>query len=676
MPRVILGLVLLMLAGCKHSVEMTFDLDGTGGFYANGFPTDLRRTAEGYVDFSGFPRMHHPLTRRYVETTTRQIQGYALSMPVYLPFNGAFDLAQLPVNDADYQHPNAPVQLVNIDPDSPAYGARMPIRVDQTWQPDRYRPRHLLQILPTLGLNLLPNTTYAVLVTDAMPVKAGGELKQNAVLARLLDERESTADFTSGMFPQARAVFAPLRDFITAQGLDPERIVGATVWTTGDPTASLFAAARALAQGPAPAVHALRLAAEMPDYCVIEGNVMVPGFQQGVLPFLSPTQGGDILWNERGAPDVRYWRTAPLVITLPRQPMPDGGFPLLLYNHGTGGTAAEVYRRGAVNETGIQDTQGGPARVAARRGWASASMGGHLGEEHLPGKQELEGYVAYNFFNPVAWRGNLQQMALERVLLRRALDALALAPALCPAAANAGRTPLHFNPDLRVLMGQSLGSYIAGIQAAIDPQPYQGLILTGAGGSWIEFVFGPTDPIHLQQVVETLALQFTPVEHLDRHHPILMLAEMLVGSANNILYTERLLRRPVKTPPHVLVIEGHQDHQVPENIQRPLLLSLGVEPVGDDVGFQRSDTVFWYLQEQGAQGWAYPVVDNVWVDGFGRRTAVVARYAPDDAPGTDGHHVAFQLDAAKHQYGCLLQNLAQGRAPVIVAGRDIDGDCH
>lgn len=674
MPRMVLLALLLTLAGCKHSVEMTFNLEGGDGFYANGFPTDLRVTHDGHVDFTGFPRLNHVLTRRYVDTTARQIRGYSLSMPVYLPFTNAFDMARLSTRDTDYLADDAPVQLVNIDPDSAGYGQRLPISVSQTWQSDRYRPNHLLQILPTLGLNLLPDTTYAVLVNDRMPVLSGGELQQHPLLAGLLGDALEKDGAATGALQRAHAVFAPLRNYLSAQGIDPASIVGATVWTTGDPTAPMFAAAAALANGPAPHVHSLRASAATADYCIVSGSIDMPGFQQGMLPYAFPSHGGDMVWTNSGAPQVQYIRTAPLVITLPRQSMPAGGFPLLLYNHGTGGVAAEVYERGAVNASGVQDSEGGPARIAAARGWAS--MGGHLGSEHLAGQGDLDGYVAYNFFNPVAWRGNLQQMALERVLLRRALNQLQLDPSLCPAAAGADNSPLRFNPSLHALMGQSLGSYIGGIQAAIDPDPYQGLILSGAGGSWIEFVFGPTDPVPLQQVVETLALQFTPIEHLDRFHPILMLAEMLVGGANNILYTDQLLRRPAKTPPHVLVIEGHQDHQVPENIQRPLLLSLGVEPVGDDVGSTRRETVFWYLEEQGAQHWSYPVTDNVIVAGHGSRTAVVARYAPDTLSGLDGHHVTFQLDAPKHQYGCLLENLAQGRAPVIPPGGDVNDPCY
>ena len=368
------------------------------------------------------------------------------------------------------------------------------------------------------------------------------------------------------------------------------------------------------------------------------------------------------------------------MVTIPRTPMPSTGFPLLLYNHGTGGDSSEVYTRGQVFADGRQDRTGGPARIVARRGWAAAGMGGHFGSEHFADYHlgidpELNSYLAYNFLNPVAWRSNLQQMVLEEVLFRRLLNALQIDPALCPDAENDSHNPLHFNTGMEALMGQSLGSYVAGMQAAVDPDPYQGLILSGAGGSWLEFPFGPTDPVPLQYVVELFGLNFSPIEHLDVWHPVLMLTEMLVGSADNILYTDALIRHPRKSPPDILVIEGHRDHQVTDNIQRPLLMSLDVDLAGNDQGATRRDSVLWYLQIDCGQQLGLPAAGNRDVAGYGERTDIVVRYDPGDDVEQDGHYVNFQQDAPKHQYGCFLQNLAQGRVPVIVQSGGENDTC-
>lgn len=669
--------LLLALAGCKQTIEMQFDLGGESGtFYANGFPTDLRVKSDGRLDLHDFPRQHHGMTRLYVDTVQADIKGYSPIMPAYLPFTGPIALARLPQMAEGYAQASSPLQWVDIDPASPERGRRFPLTVTMTAMADLYRPAHLLQALPLLGFNLRPNTQYALIATDQLPVASAHRLQQSAVLARLLQSRSPGAQEQ-----RAWALFGPLRDWLQQEGISTDRIVAATVWTTGDPANTLFNAARDVATWPVPSSTPLQTVANFPDYCVLGGQWQVPGFQFGVPPYAYANYGGGIVFDDNGAPMVQYTRTAPFVVTIPRQPMPAEGFPLLMYNHGTGGDSAQVFARGKSAPDGSMEQGGGPARIAAQRGWAASGMGGHMALEHLGILGTADGYMAYNLFNPLAMRDNFVQMVLERVLFRRLLNALQIDPALCAGVQlPEDQASIRFSESMQALMGQSLGSYTAGMQAAVDPLPVQGVILAGAGGSWIEFVFGPTEPVNLQILVEVAGLQLPLIQHLDLWHPIPMLAELAMGVADNLHYVDTLLRYPRKEAPHVLVIEGHNDHQVPENIQRPLLRALGVDLVGDEVGEGENDTVFPAISvdaepQSGAQQLGYPVQANRQIEGQSARTAVVVRYAADTTAGLDGHHVTFQRDEPKHQYGCFLQNLAEGRAPVVVQGSQAGGAC-
>ncbi|MCG8538008.1 MAG: hypothetical protein MI808_23220, partial [Pseudomonadales bacterium] len=80
-----------------------------------------------------------------------------------------------------------------------------------------------------------------------------------------------------------------------------------------------------------------------------------------------------------------------------------------------------------------------------------------------------------------------------------------------------------------------------------------------------------------------------------------------------------------------------------------------------------------HLQLGGAEQLAYPAVNNVDVPGQGQRTAVVVRYENTVRPDHNGHHVTFDLDAPKHQYGCFMEQLANGEAPIIDIG-NLQGD--
>lgn len=670
-------LCLLALTACKHTVEMQFDLGGeSGAFFANGFPTDLRVKPDGRLDLRNFPRQSHGMTRLYVETVQADIQGYSPIMPAYLPFTGPIAMAQLPQMAEAYAQADSPLQWVDVDPSSPERGRRFPLTVSMTVTADLYRPAHLLQALPLLGYNLRPNTQYALIATDQLPIAAANRLQQSAVLARLLQPHSP-----GEQEQRAWELFTPLRDWLKQEGIRNDRVVAATVWTTGDPAQTLFDAAHDIATWPVPVSTPLQTLADFPDYCVLGGQWQVPGFQVGVPPYAYSNYGGGIDFDRNGAPRVQYLRSAPFVVTIPRQSMPAEGFPLLMYNHGTGGDSQQVFARGKSAPDGTIEVGGGPARIAAQRGWAASGMGGHLALEHMGILGSADGYMAYNLFNPLAMRNNFVQMVLERVLFRRLLNTLIIDPSLCAGVQlPEDQTHIRFSESMQALMGQSLGSYTAGMQAAVDPLPVQGVILTGAGGSWIEFVFGPTVPVNLQILVEVAGLQLPLIQHLDRWHPIPMLAELAMGVADNLHFADTLLRYPKKEAPHVLVIEGHSDHQVPENIQRPLLRALGVDLVGDEVGVDEDDTVYPAIgvdadPQRGARQLGYPAQANRQIDGQAARTAVVVRYAADTTAGLDGHHVTFQRDEPKHQYGCFLQTLAEGRAPVVVQGSVAGGDC-
>src|SRR5207302_1586817 len=108
------------------------------------------------------------------------------------------------------------------------------------------------------------------------------------------------------------------------------------------------------------------------------------------------------------------------------------GFPLYFWVHGTGGNASQVIDRGRMPAPNIEPPLGsGIASNVAPVGWATACAAGPLSPTRI-GFLSAQGYIAYDFFNPVAMRDNFAQMILEMVLFRRLLLDLRIDPALCP----------------------------------------------------------------------------------------------------------------------------------------------------------------------------------------------------------------------------------------------------
>lgn len=667
------GALGLFLAGCGaegiKTVEMKaeFAYEGEfrsptlysfddGNFYHNGFPTGLRQQPDGKVDLSDFPRPFQLVTQTYVSGIEKYnpTRGYHTISPIYLPLTHPVSINRLPTDPRDYTNPNSSIQVVDIDPQSSEYGRRFPLSVTQTKNADSYRPENLLQIMPTLGISLRPNTTYAAVVTDEVPVGFNYQAEQNVHLSRVLSP-EPGSEATA-----ATELFRPLRQFLANGNIDPDIIIAATVWKTGDPTAAMERGAEVVSNMPLSSPTNLELAEDFPDYCAIRGYIKIPGFQKGWVPYLL---NGRIDWDSNGVPIQQYTRNAEFIVTIPKDTtMPNQGFPLLEYHHGAGGSTEQVFNRIA---QGSNTPGNGPAQIAAERGWSSSGFSGHLGSDHA-GPILGFGMVPYNVENPVSMYNSYYQMVWERVYFRRVLNQLRIPRGLCPQGAVAnGEDHYKFDSDLRVVMGQSLGNWTASLQMVADPEPYQGAVLTGVAGTWIKLF---TNLPEMKFALATVMGGLLPIEELDEMHPFLMLMEWLVGTADPAAYLHKVYRYPSKTAPHVLAVSGINDRGGEEPTQWPHLMALGLDLAGPDVGDNYYNTLMPHLGIGGATQRPYPVSNNLNVPGQGTRTAAVVRYENTVRSDNNGHHVAFDLDPPKHQYGCFLQYLSWQQTPKVFEG--------
>src|SRR6185436_17410131 len=110
-------------------------------------------------------------------------------------------------------------------------------------------------------------------------------------------------------------------------------------------------------------------------------------------------------------------------LAIPRRPMPAGGFPLMIYSHGSGGEAYEAIDRGPLPEMPSprpDPTLGsGPAKYLAERGIAT------LGFDYpLHGKRkdppDTSGLELYNLFGDIDTTiDNFQVAPMEGVMVAR-----------------------------------------------------------------------------------------------------------------------------------------------------------------------------------------------------------------------------------------------------------------
>ncbi|MFH1811305.1 MAG: hypothetical protein ABIJ09_21375 [Pseudomonadota bacterium] len=639
--------------------SLIFNTDVDADFFDLPFPLDARRLPDGTPDLTGFPNPRAVgFVNRALAACAERCQGFSPATSVFFRFTGLLDLKQ---DDPRVSlSPAAQSFVVDVDPWSAGYLQRHPVLVQATVDGDSVRPANLLQLMPPAGLGLRPGTTYAAVVLRRSPGSAR-QLGRSETLEALL-RGELPRGVATTQASILRQAYDPLARALPLLNLRAGDIAAATVFTTDDPTA-LLRAQVAWAREQAPLQpRSLRVVEVRAGYSVLRGSVDMPRYQEGVPPYLF--LGGAQVLDERGRPVEQARTEVEFEFSIPHGRMPASGFPLYFYVHGTGGEAHQLSTRGYRLAPG-QDSQPGTmlTDLAAGLGWAASCIDGPYSPNRI-GLRALDGYAAYNFFRPAVMRDNILQMILEQVHFLDLLRSLRLDRALLPQVDldPNGDGQIRLDVEHMVVGGQSLGSYLSGMLAALTDD-FRAAILTGAGGSWIEFAFGPKDPVDLLATLEQLTL--AGGEHYDRFHPFLTLFEMAVGPADNTFYLPRILRRPEfgRRPPHVLVIEGHVDLQVPTNLQRALVLALGVDLLGDDVGDTaegRLDPVLPWAELRTLQGSAE---GNRLLPSGEPRTAVVVRYAEDGI--FEGHYVAYQWQAPRDQIANLLRAIAIDTVPVI-----------
>ena len=228
--------------------------------------------------------------------------------------------------------PRAPLLLLDVDPASPDRGHLVPV-VATVVPTDPYAPANLLAIAPMPGVVLAPQRTYAFVVQRAFGDETGAALGVPLPIAHFRDGQAPPG--AHGV--TALAVYAPLWSTLDDVGVARTQVAAATVFTTGDVVERFRPRSRRLLLGSHGVdIDGLTLdpadGATHPRFCELHGHVRFPQFQRGKPPF--NTQGL-FEFDAEGLPTVQREEDAPVVVTIPRSAMPPGGYPLVVYVHGS-----------------------------------------------------------------------------------------------------------------------------------------------------------------------------------------------------------------------------------------------------------------------------------------------------------------------------------------------------
>lgn len=673
----------------KATFDLNADLQDQAEFYNLPYPSDFRLDENGQPDLSGFPvfSKHNFGLFKRLKTIASDRPGFPTTAAGYFRFNQP--LAPLDIEQVIPPKIDSPILLIDIDRNSPERGRLFPVVASTLASDPFYVPKHLLAVSPFPGIVLKPNRKYAYVVRGSLKDANGQALQTTEVFAKL----------RRGGIPQGKmrrkflayVLYKPLWETLDQLGIEREGVTVATVFTTGDVVAEMAQLSEQVLEDYTPNIRRLRydptqVISDL-DYCKFRAKIKLPQFQKGFPPyFLYQEREGLFEFNSKGKLIRQRSQTVPVVITLPKSPMPPEGYPLVVYYHGTNGLSTQVVDRGPIPRLGSSRLPDrGPADVVGSQGFASVSSALPLNPERLTNiaaivfSDLLDGRIYLNPVNLSAYRDTFRQGVIEQRLLLAALERLRIAPEALAGCEGptlpAGETHFRLQMESVIALGQSQGAQYAVMMAAVEPK-IGAVVPTGSGGFWsllFATLTGPNgrdeDIREIGRLLGQVLKQPEPINHL---YPALRLLQSSWEPVEPMVYMPRIARYPLPDHPVRSLYQpvGQGDSDFPEEVFNAVALASGVQQAGP--------TLWPEMQESLALGGldgilSYPISQNLISETGAPYTGIVVQYEGDGI--ADPHTIFSQRTDVKYQYGCFIRSIQQLGAATVLEPRPVLPPC-
>lgn len=502
-------------------------------FFRLPFPNDARVDATGALNMDDFPRpgpgfLGVDLIDLYVDALEDDFRGFSSSASVTFRFSGQLDFDSIGAG-AENMH------YIDITPGAPEFGNDRGRRFSYTTGRGLYLCNHAFTVGNDPHQPLLPGHTYAVYLTSSIRSAASEAPSQDADFAAVLAATRPTGD---PALENAWDQYQPFRDYLADQNMAPSTIAGAAVFTVQDTTGPVEKLHTAVQGTPVPELKDLTLCANGvtspcadgdsricgaadPDFYEIHGRYTVPMYQQGTTPYATPADGGKIVFNASDVPEQNGSFDVCMVMMIPKQATkPAGGWPLVVYAHGTGGTFRGVVTNGA-----------GRAIVTGSTPAAVFSFDGVVHGARRNGHSRDEDSLMFNVINPAAARDNNLQGAVDVMQAFRI-------PQVAAFNVTGVTGAIDFDPTKLFYFGHSQGSNV-GVPAVAVSSEAKGAIFSGAGAYLTDGILNKTSPVDAKG-----ALQFLLGEELTGSHPVMTIWQTYFDRSDTLNFAPLILDRP------------------------------------------------------------------------------------------------------------------------------------
>ncbi|HEY4239880.1 MAG TPA: hypothetical protein VGM88_08690, partial [Kofleriaceae bacterium] len=474
--------------------------------------------------------------------------------------------------------------------------------------------------------------TYALVLTTRLGDAYGGHVHPADGWSKI-----AATGNADGPIAAARTAYQPLLDWLDSNGTDTRAdVASAAVFTTQHTQFVVPGLKQAIDALPAPVATdvALTMPDTKPTYSLYTGMYMAPNFQTGTVPYAGKNGGGEIKIGADGAAIIQRTENLRFALTVPKgKTMPVAGWPVVIYAHGTGGDY----------ESFVDD---GTGAALAAEGLATISMDQVLhGPRNPGGNPDLD---FFNYQNPLAARDNALQGAADAFSQRRLIPSLAIP----------GDPATKFDTSAVYFFGHSQGGVTGPGFVAFEPD-LKGAVLSGTAGLLTLALLAKTEPFDIPAVLNTVLDDANKDGTVDVETPSIGLVQLWMERADPINYAPLMVMHPPGglAPRSIYQTEGFTDHYAPNPGIEAFATALG----GDIVMTADEKDVEGLTKLRGRSVVAPPIMNNL-----NGKTAVLAQY--NQAPGSDGHFVVFEVPAAEQQSAQFLGTLVStGTATIVIA---------
>lgn len=613
---------------------------GDGDFYRLPFPNDVRLVG-GKVSLSGHPTpgpalLGFDVVARWLSDLEATVDGFSTYPTVFFRFSA-------PVDIGGTLKAKGAVQFLDIT------AASKPVAQGFEWVANTGRGAYIcdnwMAVKPPGGAPLTPGHTYAVILASTVKDMNGAAIQSSPDLQALLGSSAPSDATLAAAWNQ----YAPLRAWASAAGVSAGSILNAAQFTVGHPATIGPKIATAVAAAAVPTATSWIRCGDMPSPCPqatgdracgmpdpsfdeLHAMITLPIFQKGNEPYETPSDGGDFSLASDGTPQLQRTEQVCMALTVPKSTMPAGGWPLLVYAHGTGGSFRSHVPEGVAKREAMQGI--------AVLGIDQVEHGTRRGTSQTSPDQ-----LFYNFTNPLAARGNPLQGAADQISLVRFASSFDLPAAQSPTGAEIKAGPVAF-------WGHSQGATEGGIA-----MPYTagvlGAVLSGEGASLEDALVNKTNPINIAAALPIVLED----AHVNSYHPVLALLQNDLGLVDPLNHAGALVQTPLGAAEqkHVFQPFGQGDTYAPPITEQIFAIAAHLTEAAPPSGVTGKPLV-------GMSPSPVPLGGNAMISGKSI-TAVVRQYAP--ASSYDGHFVAYDNAAAETDVDNFLADALAGKVPMV-----------